>query len=87
MKSLQLDKLGPKESSPGIIDFGVLLPWVSAADGNRLFVKIIHERDQFIGSIQPLAFELQHRAHADCGDYWSVTVNFNVMSAPILTVP
>ena len=23
MKSLQLDKLGPKESSPGIIDFGV----------------------------------------------------------------
>ena len=78
MKSLQLDKLGPKESSPGIIDFGVLLPWVSAADGNRLFVKIIHERDQFIRAIQPLAFELQHRADADYGDYWSVTVNFTV---------
>ena len=77
MKSLHLDKLGPRESSTGIIDFGVLLPWVSALNGNRLFIKIIHERDQFIRSIQPLAFELQHGADPEYGDYWSVTIDFN----------
>lgn len=79
MKSLPLNKLGPRESAAGVVDFGVLLPWVSAHDGNRLFVKIIHERDQFIQSIQPLAFELQHGIDADYGDYWSVKVDFNVV--------
>ncbi len=76
MKQLPLDQLGPHEVSPGVVDFGILLPWISAANGNRLFVKIIHERDQFIQAIQPLAFELQHGINADYGDFWSVTVNF-----------
>ena len=58
MKKLPLNQLGPHESVPGIVDFGILLPWISAGNGNRLFVKIIHERDQFIQAIQPLAFEL-----------------------------
>lgn len=77
MKSLPLAKLGPHESAAGIVDFGILLPWVSASDGNRLFVKIIHERDQFIQAIQPLAFELRHSVDADYGDAWSVTVDFS----------
>ncbi|SEL44598.1 alpha-amylase family glycosyl hydrolase [Nitrosovibrio tenuis] len=76
MKQLPLDQLGPREISPGVVDFGILLPWISAAYRNRLFVKIIHERDQFIQAIQPLAFELQHGINADYGDMWSVTVNF-----------
>lgn len=76
MKKLPLDQLGPHEISPGVVNFGILLPWISATDGNHLFVKIIHERDQFIQSIQPLIFELQHRINADYGDMWSVTVNF-----------
>ena len=76
MKQLPLDQLGPHEVSLGVVDFGILLPWISAANGNRLFVKIIHERDQFIQAIQPLAFELQHGINADYGDFWSVTVNF-----------
>src|SRR5690348_15552952 len=76
MKKLRLDQLGPHESSPGVVDFGVLLPWISAANGNRLFVKIIHERDQFIQSIQPLAFELQHSIDPDYGDLWAAIVNF-----------
>jgi hypothetical protein len=53
MKHLSLNQLGPRESEPGIIEFGILLPWISALAGNKLFVKIIHERGQFIQSIQP----------------------------------
>ena len=48
MQLLPLNKLGPRETSPGIIQFGLLLPWMSAADGNRLFIKVIHESDQFL---------------------------------------
>ncbi|MEQ1529052.1 MAG: alpha-amylase family glycosyl hydrolase [Methylococcales bacterium] len=77
MKNLPLANLGPRESAAGVVDFGLLLPWVSAGNGNRLFVKIIHERDQFIQAIQPMVFELQHSMNADYGDAWSVTVNFN----------
>jgi maltooligosyltrehalose trehalohydrolase len=76
MKNLPMDKLGPRESAPGVIDFGLLLPWVSGQDGNRLFVKIIHERDQFIQAIQPVPFELQHGIDPDYGDFWSTTVDF-----------
>lgn len=74
MKSLPLSNLGPIQSATGDLSFGILLPWVSAADGNRLFVKIIHQRDQFIQDILPLSFELQHSINADYGDYWSTSV-------------
>lgn len=53
MKLLPLDKLGAREAN-GIVDFGLFLPWVSQKDGNRLIIKIIHEKDQFIQDIQPL---------------------------------
>jgi 1,4-alpha-glucan branching enzyme len=79
MKNLPLDQLGPHESMPGIVDFGILLPWISAGNGNRLFVKIIHERDQFIQAIQPVPFELQHGINADYGDLWSAKVDFNTV--------
>src|SRR5687768_601835 len=79
MKNLPLNQLGPHESVPGFVDFGILLPWISAGNGNRLFVKIIHEHDQFIQAIQPLAFELQHGVNADYGDMWSGKVDFNTI--------
>ena len=60
MKNLPLNQLGPHEARPGVVDLGILLPWIPAANGNRLFVKIIHERDQLIQAIQPVSFELQH---------------------------
>jgi 1,4-alpha-glucan branching enzyme len=72
-----MNQLGPHELTPGIVDFGILLPWVSAANGNRLWVKLIHERDQFIQEIQPLAFELGHGVNAEYGDMWSGKVDFN----------
>jgi hypothetical protein len=75
MDLLPMDRLGAHERSPGRVDFGLLLPWVSAGDGNRLWVKIIHERDQFLQDIQPLAFELIHSVDPVYGDFWSTAVD------------
>jgi 1,4-alpha-glucan branching enzyme len=77
MKLLPLQKLGPRpvEGEAGIFRFGLLLPWVSAADGNRMYLKIIHEHDQFIQDIQPFEFELSHSVDPVHGDYWSVEVD------------
>lgn len=79
MQNLPMNQLGPHELTPGIVDFGILLPWVSATNGNRLWVKLIHERDQFIQGIQPLAFELGHDVNAEYGDMWSGKVDFNTI--------
>jgi hypothetical protein len=71
MKLLPLDKLGARQSAPGTFDFGVMLPWVSAADGNRVRVKLIHERDQFLKARPAQSFELTHSLDPKYGDYWS----------------
>ena len=47
---LPLGSLGAVETN-GTVTFGLWLPWVSAADGNAVSVKIIHERDQFLQDI------------------------------------
>jgi maltooligosyltrehalose trehalohydrolase len=75
MDLLPLDTLGAHEVGDGQLDFGLFLPWVSAADGNRLWLKIIHEKDQFIQDVQPSRFELQHRVDPTYGDYWSTQVD------------
>jgi maltooligosyltrehalose trehalohydrolase len=70
MKLLPLDKLGAHESAPNRVQFGLFLPWVSAQDGNELFVKILHEQDQFLQHVPPLVVPLQHATDATYGDYW-----------------
>jgi maltooligosyltrehalose trehalohydrolase len=75
MQALPMDKLGCRESAPGVLDFGILLPWVTSQDGNRVSVKIIHERDQFLHDIPPLQFELAHSPDPDYADYWSTRVS------------
>lgn len=77
MKLLPLSKLGARETAHGILDFGLFLPWVSAANGNRLWVRIIHEKDQFLQHVKPLEFELTHSIDPEYGDYWSGQVNVN----------
>jgi hypothetical protein len=69
MQLLPMDRLGPHETAPGSVDFGLFLPWVSAADGNRLSLKIIHESDQFLQDIPPLEFPLTHSIDPQYGDY------------------
>jgi maltooligosyltrehalose trehalohydrolase len=82
MDLLPLDQLGAREIAPGQMQFGVFLPWVSAADGNRLIVKIIHESDQFLQEIPPLEFSLQHAANATYGDYWSARIAIRANDRP-----
>jgi hypothetical protein len=84
MKLLPLDKLGTHELPNNVVHFGFLLPWVSRLHGNRLFVKIIQEEDQFIQSIAPHRFELVHSELPVYGDYWSgiITINRNERKTP-----
>jgi maltooligosyltrehalose trehalohydrolase len=70
---LPLSQLGAVETN-GTVTFGLWLPWVSAADGNQVSVKIIHENDQFLQRIPPREFPLQHNVRAPYGDFWSATV-------------
>jgi 1,4-alpha-glucan branching enzyme len=68
---LPLNKLGPREVAPGVMTFGMFLPWVSAADGYRVSLKILHEKDQFLQGIRSKEFWLTHSADPDYGDFWS----------------
>jgi hypothetical protein len=81
MNLLPLSKLGPHAILNNKMSFGLYLPWVSAAQGNQLFVKIIHEQDQFIKTIKPKQFELSHSVDPIYGDYWSTTVTIDAEDA------
>ncbi|MGJ5674370.1 MAG: alpha-amylase family glycosyl hydrolase [Nostochopsis sp.] len=74
MKLLPLNKLGARETN-GVVDFGIFLPWVSQKDGNQLWVKVIHEKDQFLQDVQTLDFELEYSIDSEYGDYWSTQIN------------
>jgi 1,4-alpha-glucan branching enzyme len=82
MNLMPLDRLGPREIAPGLVRFGVFLPWVGTNDGNRLTLRIIHEDDQFLREIPPLDFPMNHTMDAAYGDYWSVEVGFNPADRP-----
>src|SRR5919202_6679847 len=81
MELLPLSTLGARETASGVLDFGVYFPWVSATDGNRLFVKVIHERDQFLQDVAPRRFELHHSGDPKYGDYWSAQVDLGAVPA------
>lgn len=68
---LPLSKLGPHEVSPGMVTFGIFLPWVSAADGYRVVLKILHENDQFLQEIRSKEFPLSHSIDSVYGNFWS----------------
>jgi maltooligosyltrehalose trehalohydrolase len=82
MRLLPLHRLGAREVSPGVVNFGVLLPWVSATPGNRVWVKVIHEHDQFLQDIQPEMFELAHAEDPEHGDFWSAEVDISAHPKP-----
>jgi len=73
MNLLPLGSLGAVESN-GTVTFGIWLPWVSDSDGNKVYVKIIHERDQFLQNIPTQEFSLTHNVRDPYGDFWSATV-------------
>jgi 1,4-alpha-glucan branching enzyme len=51
-----------------------MMPWILAADGNFVAVRVIHERDQFLQRIPPQEFALTHSVRAPHGDFRSATV-------------
>ena len=82
MKLLPLNELGPRELPNNRVRFGFLLPWVSAANGNSLFVKVIHETDQFLQAILPKRFPLAHSMHPVYGDFWSGEITIDPADRP-----
>jgi maltooligosyltrehalose trehalohydrolase len=81
---MPLTKLGPQVAADGkSVTYGVFFPWVSAANGNALSVKIIHELDQFIQGIAPLEFPLgQTIVDPVYGEYWNGTIPLLTADAP-----
>lgn len=79
MPLLPLNRLGAREIAPHRVEFGLYLPWVSAANGNELFLKIIHEQDQFLQRIPPKYFSLRHSQDSQYNnmDYWSCIMDIN----------
>jgi maltooligosyltrehalose trehalohydrolase len=77
---LPLGNLGAIEVN-GAVTFGIWLPWVSAADGNTVSVKIIHEDDQFLQNVRPNEFPLAHSVRGPYGDFWSGTMPISGTSA------
>jgi len=73
MQRLPLAQLGAHErkTEPGIIDFGILLPDVTP-DVGTIFVRIIHERDQFSPTVD---VQLTHGQLPGFGDYWLGSVD------------
>lgn len=82
MNLLPLDQLGPRELPGGRVRFGFLLPWVSPADGNAVFVKAIHETDQFLQAVPPMRFPLEHAVHPKYGDFWHGEIPINPADRP-----
>jgi 1,4-alpha-glucan branching enzyme len=70
---LPLGALGAVEMN-GAVTFGLWLPWVSAAEGNSVVVKIVHVHDQFLQGVPPREFALLHNVREPYGDFWSATV-------------
>ena len=70
---LPLNQLGAIESN-GSVNFGVWFPWLLAADGNRVSVKVIHENDRFLQHVPAREFPLQQSERAPYGAYWSANV-------------
>ena len=82
MKLIPLSKLGARQISTDLVSFGMYLPWVSASHGNRLWVKVIHEKDQFLQDIKPVEFELNHLTDPVYGDYWSAEISIDSANKP-----
>lgn len=82
MQFLPMDQLGPHELPGKRVRFGFLLPWVAAQHGNRLFLKVIHEQDQFLQQVPPLRFAMQHGIHPVYGDLWQAEIAIDAAQRP-----
>jgi maltooligosyltrehalose trehalohydrolase len=82
MNYLPMNALGAREISANVVQFGVFLPGVDPADGYAVSVKIIHETDQYLQSVQPALVAQAHTVDPTYGDYWSGQIDLNTAPAP-----
>lgn len=75
MNLLPLEKLDSREEENSILKFGIFLPLISEKKGYKLFLKIKHNKDQFIKKIPDYEFEMNYTYDTQFGDYWSVSVD------------
>ncbi len=80
MNGFPMSVLGGRATSSTVLEFGVLLPWVSPANGQSVEVLVIHERDQFMQDIPAVSIALEHSVDPAYGDLWTGQVD---MSAPV----
>jgi maltooligosyltrehalose trehalohydrolase len=83
MKFLPMNKLGALELSPKVVQFGIFLPGVDPANGYAVSVKIIHETDQYLQGVPPVAVAQTHSVDPTYGDYWSGVINLTTTPAPV----
>jgi hypothetical protein len=79
MKLMPYSNLGAKEISENKIHFGILLPGISERDYS-IWVRIIHEDDQFLQEIPTVDFEIK-KDYTD-QDYWSADVDIDARDKP-----
>jgi maltooligosyltrehalose trehalohydrolase len=82
MNYLPMNKLGARETSPKVIQFGIFLPGVDSARGYAVSVKVIHETDQYLQAAQPALVAQAHSLDATYGDYWSGQIDLNMAAPP-----
>ena len=64
------------------LTFGLLLPWVTPANGQSVSVKVIHENDQFMQGVPPVVKPLNHAFDPTYGDFWSGQVDLTAGAPP-----
>jgi len=82
MNYLPMNRLGAVETSPKVVQFGILLPGVDSARGYSVSVKIIHEKDQYLQAAQTAVVPQSHSVDPTYGDYWSGQIDLNTAPAP-----
>jgi 1,4-alpha-glucan branching enzyme len=70
-----LDQLGGRATGPTTLEFGILLPWVTPANGQSVEARVIHVDDQFRQLIPTVGVPLTHHVDPDYGDLWTGSVD------------
>lgn len=68
MDLIPLDDLSIK-THQAEVETGLLLPHISAEEGYRVYVRIIHEYDQFRQDVEPAQFEMRQTPHPRLNEY------------------
>jgi maltooligosyltrehalose trehalohydrolase len=84
MELIPLDDLSVKTYNAEA-EFGILLPQISAEEGYKVFVHVIHEHDQFLQNVPVVTFELEEKTHSQLnayGSYWHIKFDITEPKAP-----